>query len=784
MGCPPGKNQPLRDSSIMATLTELRKEAKSQYQGGKGNKALKGYSRMPKSKLLSALGRSEEARGQASARSLSKRIASAAGSVAGDSEAKNAALKGRILRNVKREVDAARKKNPDISQEELRKVAARALGSELKAVKEGKAERNLRKEAAQKRKGEGQKEAPKTPGTVTPLKVSTDLKYAPPEGVTPDQIPSTKPPAVYIETDGAGRKNAKHWAKAYGLPEDYYVPTGKSGVTDPGVTVNPDYVSPRTRMLQEDYEKVIRNFNETRHTQPARQRLQESQKADILAVRRGEKPGLVEESKTTKTPSKKNNQPTVTSDADADRIRAETFDTAEQLKRYDKGNRFASAIDRMDASPSYAKPTKEMMVDASGSGFVVTARDMARMKQAYDAVPKSQHDTIAQLEALGQYKLRQMWENATPEMRAAAVKAHGKPDELAAMGFSVDAPKTNQKAIDSTSQTSNNKDNTSRNNEVMNATKKNSASDSKNKFTNGSISLVVHRKADNVTGTQNVPAKILGNFAVHKSHDDTQNEYVVSHVGTGLAVGKIGRIGPKGAKLSDKEMEQRALDLAKDLHKNVKDSDFTDRSKMSKSFTESAAPIIKKHTEAAKTQIKIGDEIPEGFSKKLALDSDMGKKVKSHLTTALNQIKNYSGIADRARIEKALTEAHSYSNFVDWGESNLAKQSVEAVDHYVKKIMNKVDAEQKKKWDAEKAIKSAAELAVKTKERANATVGPKGSADYKGRYMRNVKVMVGDKAHFESLNHYNYDGSVKTEDQLKDEAIANIKRKLGIERLH
>lgn len=134
----------------MPTVKELRAEAKNQLKAG--NTRLKGYSSMSKSKLLSALGRTDEARNTKSKQTLSQRANSAAKSVAGDSEAKRASLKGRILRSVKREIDSARKANPDINQEELRKVAASALGKELKAIKEGKPEPNRRKEAAQKRK--------------------------------------------------------------------------------------------------------------------------------------------------------------------------------------------------------------------------------------------------------------------------------------------------------------------------------------------------------------------------------------------------------------------------------------------------------------------------------------------------------------------------------------------------------------------------------------------------------------------------------------------------------
>ena len=129
------------------TLSDLRAEAKKRLAAG--DKNLKGYYRDSKSKLASKLGYSDDARNMTSAKNLKQRAENAAASVAGDSEGKRTVLKQRILRSVKREVDAARKANPDISQQELRKVAAQALGNELRQIKAGRPEKNLRKEAAQ-----------------------------------------------------------------------------------------------------------------------------------------------------------------------------------------------------------------------------------------------------------------------------------------------------------------------------------------------------------------------------------------------------------------------------------------------------------------------------------------------------------------------------------------------------------------------------------------------------------------------------------------------------------
>lgn len=112
----------------MATLTELKKQAKEQYQRGKGNQRLKGYNRMSKSQLEAILGGGD--RNKKSMSTIDKRAASAGASVDASGKAKEVILEG-----IKKDVEAARKANPRVSQEELRKVAAKALGREVAILK-------------------------------------------------------------------------------------------------------------------------------------------------------------------------------------------------------------------------------------------------------------------------------------------------------------------------------------------------------------------------------------------------------------------------------------------------------------------------------------------------------------------------------------------------------------------------------------------------------------------------------------------------------------------------
>lgn len=116
----------------MTTVRELRQQARQ--------KKVKGYSKLNKTALLSALGLSDEARVHQASVTRRNAIATHSRHLAEGSATKRAQLKGRILRQVKKAVDAARAANPNISQDELRKVAAGAIGKEARAIKAGQAE--------------------------------------------------------------------------------------------------------------------------------------------------------------------------------------------------------------------------------------------------------------------------------------------------------------------------------------------------------------------------------------------------------------------------------------------------------------------------------------------------------------------------------------------------------------------------------------------------------------------------------------------------------------------
>lgn len=128
------------------TVRSLRAEAKA--------KKIPGRSKFKtKAQLLTALGRPQEAKkARREARSLtsSKTAGAIASRVSGDSATRRAQIKGRLLRSVKRDIDAARKNNPDISQEELRKVAGRAFVKEAKRIKAGEKEQKPKRGGARK----------------------------------------------------------------------------------------------------------------------------------------------------------------------------------------------------------------------------------------------------------------------------------------------------------------------------------------------------------------------------------------------------------------------------------------------------------------------------------------------------------------------------------------------------------------------------------------------------------------------------------------------------------
>ena len=133
----------------MASLKELRTEAKDRYNRGQGQKNLKGYGAMSKAALMAKLGKSNEEKRDNRAMASSKTANAIASKLVdgqeGDTAVKRVQAKARLLRAVKRDIDAARKKNPNVSQEELRKVAGKAFLTEAKAIKEGKAEVKAKK---------------------------------------------------------------------------------------------------------------------------------------------------------------------------------------------------------------------------------------------------------------------------------------------------------------------------------------------------------------------------------------------------------------------------------------------------------------------------------------------------------------------------------------------------------------------------------------------------------------------------------------------------------------
>lgn len=153
----------------MATLKELRQEAKDRYQRGQGQKNLKGYGALSKAALLAKLGKSNEEkrdnRAIASTKTANAIASKLASGVDGDKAVKRVQMKARLLRSVKKEIDAARKANPDISQEELRKIAGKAFMQEAKAIKEGKAEVKAKKGGQKVKQAADQKELPKLKGS-------------------------------------------------------------------------------------------------------------------------------------------------------------------------------------------------------------------------------------------------------------------------------------------------------------------------------------------------------------------------------------------------------------------------------------------------------------------------------------------------------------------------------------------------------------------------------------------------------------------------------------------
>lgn len=117
----------------MPTVKQLRQQAKA--------RKVPKYSSMNKASLLSALGMSNEAKAQKSQSTKRKAIEVHSRTLSEGNATKRAQIKGRITRAVKRELDAAKKSGKELSQDEKRAIATKALAREVKAIKAGKSEK-------------------------------------------------------------------------------------------------------------------------------------------------------------------------------------------------------------------------------------------------------------------------------------------------------------------------------------------------------------------------------------------------------------------------------------------------------------------------------------------------------------------------------------------------------------------------------------------------------------------------------------------------------------------
>ena len=123
-------------------VRELRQQAKA--------RKIPKYYRMGKARLLSALGLSAEAKAHKSQATRRKAIAFNATKEGGDSSVKKAQVKGRILRSIKRAMTAKEKSlGRTLTQQEKRAIAARALASEVKAIRSGTPESKPKRGNAQ-----------------------------------------------------------------------------------------------------------------------------------------------------------------------------------------------------------------------------------------------------------------------------------------------------------------------------------------------------------------------------------------------------------------------------------------------------------------------------------------------------------------------------------------------------------------------------------------------------------------------------------------------------------
>ena len=95
----------------------------------------------------------------------------------------------------------------------------------------------------------------------------------------------------------------------------------------------------------------------------------------------------------------------------------------------------------MDWNASYSNPTRSMMVDSSGGGFLSTLTFANNLRQDINAgggtsIGSLSLSTARQAYEVGKYKLNRMWQGASSADRAAALKASSStPRQLRALGL-------------------------------------------------------------------------------------------------------------------------------------------------------------------------------------------------------------------------------------------------------------------------------------------------------------------------------------------------------------
>ena len=130
---------------IPVNVRELRQQAKA--------RKIPKYYRMDKAQLLSALGLHDEAKAHKSQATRRKAVAFNSTKEGGDSSVRKAQVKGRILRSIKRAMTAKGKSlGRTLTQQEKRIVAAKALATEVKAIRAGQPENKPKRGNGQPKK--------------------------------------------------------------------------------------------------------------------------------------------------------------------------------------------------------------------------------------------------------------------------------------------------------------------------------------------------------------------------------------------------------------------------------------------------------------------------------------------------------------------------------------------------------------------------------------------------------------------------------------------------------